>query len=55
MGREALDAWPSLEGQKLEGPPETHPGGNEGLCLLPASSGWGNSARDAYVVCRCVH
>ena len=54
VGRQALDAWPSLEGWKLEGPPETRPGGNEGPCLLPTSSGWGNSARDSYTVCRCV-
>ena len=53
VSREDLDAWPRLEGQKLEGPLKTNPGQSGGPCLSPASAaGRGNSTRDTYKVCR---
>lgn len=52
MSREASEALQGLEGPKLEGPPETNLGCSVGLYLLSASSGLGDSARDAHKACR---
>lgn len=45
-GQGGLRYMPSLKGPKQHGPPETGLGHGVGLCLLPASPGLSDSARD---------